>query len=420
MSGVNYFPIQDGNGVSKWLGVNARSVALYACDDKVHATTRIDWSNLADMCYNGSRFTMKQAPPAPLGLENINRRVKLIGTNRSPQKEGASRGEDLVFMVDDQEVCKLILDLCRGNHDLFMDRRRVGSTMERQQMQNLALEEKARRQMERARLRKEQEQQVIAQREKEEAEEKFQQLELRHSDLFAALQRAEETAELLGEKVRAYEEEAELLRAKAVNRESEIQSLKNKLEMSQNSAHELESECNRWKEKLQQITEQSNEKFEEYEMMKEELAETKKLLMENHLVTHFSPAGNPPHEFWTSYPPSNQPPTSTPTTTQQYQPNYNEPVEMVACTINNQIDDVRHHNDENRQILSAQIQNERYEYQTQSHKFQQQLQEIHSKIQTFKSSEASLVYETESIETHSNNNSQENLLDSLHLPNNEV
>ena len=81
------------------------------------------------------------------GLENINRRVKLIGTNRSPQKEGASRGEDLVFMVDDQEVCKLILDLCRGNHDLFMDRRRVGSTMERQQMQNLALEEKARRQV---------------------------------------------------------------------------------------------------------------------------------------------------------------------------------------------------------------------------------------------------------------------------------
>ena len=77
------------------------------------------------------------------------------------------------------------------------------------------------------------------------------------------------------------------------------------------------------------------------------------------MQTHFSPAGNPPHEFWTSYPPSNQPPTSTPTTTQQYQPNYNEPVEMVACTINNQIDDVRHHNDENRQILSAQIQNER-------------------------------------------------------------
>merc|ERR1719322_1049412 len=138
-------------------------------------------------------------------------------------------------MVDDQEVCKLILDLCRGNHDLFMDRRRVGSTMERQQMQNLALEEKARRQMERARLRKEQEQQVIAQREKEEAEEKFQQLELRHSDLFAALQRAEETAELLGEKVRAYEEEAELLRAKAVNRESEIQSLKNKLEVRSRS-----------------------------------------------------------------------------------------------------------------------------------------------------------------------------------------
>ena len=65
--------------------------------------------------------------------------------------------------------------------------------------------------------------------------------------------------------------------------------------------------------------------------------------------------------------------------------------------------------------LSSPIISFRYEYQTQSHKFQQQLQEIHSKIQTFKSSEASLVYETESIETHSNNNSQENLLDSLHL-----
>jgi len=60
---------------------------------------------------------------------------------------------------------KLILDLCIGNHELFM-RRRKPDTIEIQQMKAQAKEEKQRRQIERNKLSKEKQLREQAERDK--------------------------------------------------------------------------------------------------------------------------------------------------------------------------------------------------------------------------------------------------------------
>lgn len=69
-----------------------------------------------------------------------------------------------------------ILDLCVGNHDLFM-RRRKPDTMEIQQMKAQAKEEKQRRQIEKKKLAKEIELRQIAEREKQQLEMQLMQLQ---------------------------------------------------------------------------------------------------------------------------------------------------------------------------------------------------------------------------------------------------
>ena len=61
---------------------------------------------------------------------------------------------DFVFFAPKLRINKLILELCVGNHNLYMQRRKP-DTMEMQQMKAQAREEKARKNMERNRYLKE-------------------------------------------------------------------------------------------------------------------------------------------------------------------------------------------------------------------------------------------------------------------------
>ena len=58
-----------------------------------------------------------------------------------PQDKGSP---DFVFYVSKTKVSELIMQLCVGNHDLFLTRRKV-DTMEVQQMKAQAKEERARK-----------------------------------------------------------------------------------------------------------------------------------------------------------------------------------------------------------------------------------------------------------------------------------
>lgn len=81
---------------------------------------------------------------------------------------------------------KLILDLCIGNHELFM-RRRKPDTMEIQQMKAQAKEEKQRRQVERNKLAREKQLREHAEREKLQLEHRLQGLETEMRNANAAL-----------------------------------------------------------------------------------------------------------------------------------------------------------------------------------------------------------------------------------------
>ena len=63
------------------------------------------------------------------------------------------KAPDFVFYASKLRINKLILELCVGNHELFMKRRKPDS-MEIQQMKAQAKEEKGRRELERTRLEK--------------------------------------------------------------------------------------------------------------------------------------------------------------------------------------------------------------------------------------------------------------------------
>ncbi|KAG7259919.1 hypothetical protein CRUP_028882 [Coryphaenoides rupestris] len=128
------------------------------------------------------------------------------------------------FYSSQLRVNKLILQLCIGNHDLFMRRRKVDS-IEVQQMKAQAKEEKARKKVERQILAREKQMREEAERAKEEMERRLFQLQDEARLANEALLRSEETADLLAEKAQIAEEEAKLLAHKAADAEQERQRL---------------------------------------------------------------------------------------------------------------------------------------------------------------------------------------------------
>nr|CAD7414293.1 unnamed protein product [Timema poppensis] len=137
-----------------------------------------------------------------------------------------------IFVTDQQGLVarttkgtSAILDLCIGNHDLFM-RRRKPDSMEVQQMKAQAKEEKSRRQIERNKLAREKQLREAAEREKAAMEQRLLQYQEEIRLANEALKRSEETADLLAEKSRVAEEEAMLLSQKASEAEQEITRLR--------------------------------------------------------------------------------------------------------------------------------------------------------------------------------------------------
>jgi merlin len=93
---------------------------------------------------------------------------------------------NFIFYSTKLRMNKLILDLCIGNHELFMNRRKP-DTMEIQQMKAQAKEEKQRRQIERNKLAREKQLREQAEREKAMLEGRLLQLQEEMRNANAAL-----------------------------------------------------------------------------------------------------------------------------------------------------------------------------------------------------------------------------------------
>ncbi|UYV81394.1 NF2 [Cordylochernes scorpioides] len=217
MYGINYFPIINKKESDLWLGVTAVGLNIYEQSNKLMPKITFPWSEIHNISFNSKRFTIK------------------------PVDKSVPRFH---FTSNKIQMNKLILDLCIGNHELFM-RRRKPDTMEVQQMKAQAREEKQRRQVsggqvktaildslcvgeqsERNKLAREKQLREALEREKSAL--LLQLHNAQEESILAqeALRRSEETAELLSEKARIAEEEALLLTQKSEEAEAEIQRTK--------------------------------------------------------------------------------------------------------------------------------------------------------------------------------------------------
>ncbi|XP_043686244.1 merlin isoform X2 [Vespula pensylvanica] len=243
MYGVNYFPISNKKETNLWLGVTALGLNIYEKENKLAPKTTFTWSEIRHISFDDKKFVIKPVEKT------------------SP---------NFVFFSQKVRMNKLILDLCIGNHDLFM-RRRKPDSMEVQQMKAQAKEEKSRRQVERNKLAREKQLREAAEREKAAMEQRLLQYQEEIRLANEALRRSEETADLLAEKSRVAEEEAMLLSQKASEAEQEITRIRlNNMKAEEEKVH-LERKTREAELLTERLVQESERRAAEAEKLKDEL-----------------------------------------------------------------------------------------------------------------------------------------------------
>lgn len=243
MYGVNYFPISNKKETDLWLGVTALGLNIYEKENKLAPKTTFQWSEIRHISFDDKKFVIKTVEKT------------------SP---------NFVFFSQKVRMNKLILDLCIGNHDLYM-RRRKPDSMEVQQMKAQAKEEKSRRQIERNKLAREKQLREAAEREKAAMEHRLLQYQEEIRLANEALRRSEETADLLAEKSRVAEEEAMLLNQKALEAEQEITRIRlNNMKTEEEKVH-LERKTREAELLTERLVQESERRAAEAERLKDEL-----------------------------------------------------------------------------------------------------------------------------------------------------
>lgn len=243
MYGVNYFPITNKKNTELWLGVTSMGLNIYEKNNKLLPRTTFQWSEIKHISFDDKKFTIR-----PID----------------------SKSPNFVFYSQKLRINKMILDLCVGNHDLFM-RRRKPDTMEIQQMKAQAKEEKQRRQIEKKKLTKEMELRKIAEREKQQLEQQFLQLQNDMRNISETLRRSEETAEIYAEKSRLKEEEAILTEHKAHTFKQEMDRLRESHIKTEKEKAELEKKIRDAEYSVVHLTEEKEKRAAEADKLKNEL-----------------------------------------------------------------------------------------------------------------------------------------------------
>ncbi|ELK34813.1 Ezrin [Myotis davidii] len=192
MYGINYFEIKNKKGTDLWLGVDALGLNIYEKDDKLTPKIGFPWSEIRNISFNDKKFVIK-----PID----------------------KKAPDFVFYAPRLRINKRILQLCMGNHELYM-RRRKPDTIEVQQMKAQAREEKHQKQLERQQLETEKKRRETVEREKEQMMREKEELMLRLQDYEQKTKKAEkelsdqiQRALQLEEERKRQQEEAERLEA---------------------------------------------------------------------------------------------------------------------------------------------------------------------------------------------------------------
>ncbi|XP_018309184.1 PREDICTED: merlin isoform X2 [Trachymyrmex septentrionalis] len=253
MYGVNYFPISNKKETDLWLGVTALGLNIYEKENKLAPKTTFTWSEIRHISFDDKKFIIKPVEKTSPNFMFFSQKTRM---NKLVKKQS--------------DVGSWILDLCIGNHDLFM-RRRKPDSMEVQQMKAQAKEEKSRRQIERNKLAREKQLREAAEREKAAMEQRLLQYQEEIRLANEALRRSEETADLLAEKSRVAEEEAMLLSQKASEAEQEITRIRlNNMKTEEEKVH-LERKTREAELLTERLVQESERRAAEAEKLKDEL-----------------------------------------------------------------------------------------------------------------------------------------------------
>uniref|UniRef100_T1PES8 Ezrin/radixin/moesin family n=1 Tax=Musca domestica TaxID=7370 RepID=T1PES8_MUSDO len=243
MYGVNYFPITNKNKTKLWLGVTAVGLNIYDYHNKLTPKTTFQWNEIRHVSFDDKKFT-----------------IRLVDAKVS----------SFIFYSQDLHINKMILDLCKGNHDLYM-RRRKPDTMEIQQMKAQAKEEKQRRQMERKKFLREKKLRERAEQERYMLEAQLERLQEEMRCASDALRRSEETKELYFEKSRVNEEQMQLTECKANHFKSEMDRLRERQMKIEREKMDLEKKIREADFFVHQLTMEKDKREAEAEKLRKEL-----------------------------------------------------------------------------------------------------------------------------------------------------
>uniref|UniRef100_A0A8D3D4Q2 FERM domain-containing protein n=1 Tax=Scophthalmus maximus TaxID=52904 RepID=A0A8D3D4Q2_SCOMX len=333
MYGVSYF--QNKRDTDLLLGVDAQGLHIYSPNSKLNPNKSFPWSDIRNISYSEKEFTIK-----PLDKKK----------------------EVFKFYSSQLRVNKLILQLCIGNHDLFMRRRKVDS-IEVQQMKAQAKEEKARKKMERQILAREKQMREEAERAKEEMERRLFQLQDEARLANEALLRSEETADLLAEKAQIAEEEAKLLAHKAADAEQERQRLEVTAMKTKEEKRLMEQKMREAEQLAVKLVEQSERRLKEADHLKQDLTEAKDAERRaKQKLLDITKTTYPPYSSFTFV----------------YLPDIS--ADFVCESASTRLD----FKDSDMKRLSMEIERERLEYMEKSKHLQDQLKELKTEIESLK------------------------------------
>ncbi|XP_053566627.1 ezrin [Bombina bombina] len=215
MYGINYFEIKNKKGTDLWLGVDSLGLNIYEHDDKLTPKIGFPWSEIRNISFNDKKFIIK-----PID----------------------KKAPDFVFYAPRLRINKRILQLCMGNHELYM-RRRKPDTIEVQQMKAQAKEEKLQKQLERQQLENEKKKREAVEKEKEQMLREKEALMLRLHDYEEQTKRAERELSEQIQRAKELEEERRRAHLEAERLEAErLAALRAKEELERQSYDQLKNQ----------------------------------------------------------------------------------------------------------------------------------------------------------------------------------
>ncbi|XP_070834761.1 ezrin a [Chaetodon trifascialis] len=215
MYGVNYFEIKNKKCTDLWLGVDALGLNIYEKKDKLTPKIGFPWNEIRNISFNDKKFVIK-----PID----------------------KKSNDFIFYVPRLRVNKGILQLCMGNHELYM-RRRKPDTIEVQQMKAQAKEERLQKKIERDRLESEKKRREAMEKEKEDMEREKQELMMKLYQYEEATKKAERDLQEQLDRAMRLEEERRRVEQEAARLEAErMEAIIAKEELARQAEDQIKSQ----------------------------------------------------------------------------------------------------------------------------------------------------------------------------------